>query len=237
MNEIIPDPSKFQGKKIMFTTNSELFLVFMVLGVLWILAFIVDQTKFVVMICASQYYFRSSQDSEGSSSVLQGMYISSAKHFGSIALGSLLHLLVSLLRVIVDAIVNSMEAESNNIAVKCIGCLIKCYFAWVQSLIEYLNTTAYSMIAISGDSYCSGAWNGFILNLKHCVKLYFATTLASLFVFLGILACTAINTGSAYLLMKYAFKDNEEVSNVWGPLSFIMVSTFITALLFLGQFN
>jgi hypothetical protein len=65
------------------------------------------------------------------------------------------------------------------------------------------------MIAISGDSYCNGAWNGFILNLKHCIKLYFATTIANLFVLLGILACTAINAGTAYLLMTYAFKSDQ----------------------------
>lgn len=76
-------------------------------------------------------------------------------------------------------------------------------------MIEYLNATAYSMIAISGDSYCNGAWNGFILNLKHCIKLFFATTIANLFVLMGVTACTAINAGTAYILMKYAFKDVE----------------------------
>ena len=60
-------------------------------------------------------------------------------------------------------------------------------------------------MAISGDGYCSAAWSGFILNLKHCIKLYFATSIANLFVFMGILACTAVNAGTAYLLMKYAF--------------------------------
>jgi hypothetical protein len=54
---------------------------------------------------------------------------------------------------------------------------------------------------------------------------------------LGILACTAINAGTAYLLMTYAFKSDQWVSSVWGPISFIIVSTFITAVLFLSQFT
>lgn len=86
----------------------------MVFGVIWTLKFYVDKTKFIVMVCASQYYFSSSKDSEGSSSVLSGLSISYSKHYGSIALGSLLHLLVSLLRMIVDIVVNSLTKESKN---------------------------------------------------------------------------------------------------------------------------
>ena len=104
-------------------------------------------------------------------------------------------------------------------------------------MIEFLNESAYAMMAISGDPYCNAAWNGFILNLKHCIKLYFATSIANLFVFLGILACTVVNSGTAYLLMRFAFVDTDEVTYKWGPVMFIAFSTFVTALLFLGQFN
>lgn len=84
----------------------------MVFGVIWTLNFYIDKTRFIVMVCASQYYFSSNKESEGSSSIWEGLKISYLKHFGSIAFGSLLHVLVFLLRIIVDMIVNAFEKET-----------------------------------------------------------------------------------------------------------------------------
>jgi len=48
------------------------------------------------------------------------MYISYAKHTGSIAFGSLLHVLVTVIRIIVDTIVKASEVNNDNAAVRCI---------------------------------------------------------------------------------------------------------------------
>merc|ERR1712196_53254 len=92
-------------------------------------------------------------------------------------------------------------------------------------------------MAISGDPYCKSAWNGFLLNLKHMVKFYFADTLASLFVFIGILAIVGLNTGTCFLIIKYGTKNASELNSFWIPLILIMITTFITAELFIGFFH
>lgn len=189
------------------------------------------------MISAAQYYFTSTREKEGSASVMAGVMISYFKHAGSIALGSLLHTLVFILRVVVDSLVNAAEGNGENGIMVLIGCLLKCCVAWIEGLIEYINTMAYAFMAISGDPYCASAWNGFILNLKHLTKFYFADTLASMFVFIGILAICGLNTGTCFLIMKYGTKDTQEVSNIWVPLIVIIITTFITAELFIGLFH
>jgi len=118
-----------------------------------------------------------------------------------------------------------------------IGCLLRCCVGYLERMIEWINTVAYAFMAISGDPYCASAWNGFILNLKHLTKFYFANTLAGMFVFIGMLAIVGLNTGTCYLIMKYGTKDTEEISSIWVPLILIMISTLITAELFIGLFS
>ena len=92
-------------------------------------------------------------------------------------------------------------------------------------------------MAISGDPYCKSAWSGFILNLKHLVKFYFADILASMFVFIGMLAVSALNAGSCYLILRYGTKNADQLTSVWIPMVFIILYTLITAELFIGFFH
>jgi hypothetical protein len=240
MNEVtaVQDADGGWHKEVHFTGKTAFMACAMVFGVVWIVSFIREKTKFIYMISAAQFYFSSNAETTGSASVVAGMAISNFKHAGSIALGSLLHTIVFMLRVIVDAVVNASERKSGeNGIVVLIGCLLKCCVGCLESLIEYLNTTAYAFMAISGDPYCKSAWNGFLLNLKHLIKFYFADTLASMFVFIGILSIVGLNGGSCYLIMKYGTKNADQLSSVWVPMIFVIIVTFIIAELFLGFFH
>lgn len=213
-------------------------LVFCSFGLFWILCFIREKTKFIYMTSAAQYYFTSNRDKEGSASVCAGFAIANFKHAGSIAYGSFLHTLVTVLRIIVDTLADAAEKNNQgNAGVMCLACLLKCCMGCIENLIEYINLNAYAYMAISGDPYCKSAWNGFMMNLKHLVKFYFADMLAGMFVFMGILCIIALNGGSCYLIMKYGFKNSNAVSSIWVPLIIIMVASFIIAELFIGFFS
>jgi hypothetical protein len=205
--------------------------------IVWILSYIREKTKFVYMISAAQYYFSSDRDKEGGASVVAAMAIANFKHTGSIAFGSLLHTIVFMLRCLVDAIANAAENKNEGGLVVLIACLLKCFVSCLENLIEYLNTMAYAFMAISGDPYCKSAWSGFILNLKHLIKFYFADILASMFVFIGMLCIVGLNGGTCYLIMKYGTKNSDQLTSVWIPMITIMVATFIIAELFIGFFH
>lgn len=211
-------------------------MFFMCFGLLWLLKFIDDKVKFITMVSAATYYFSSNSEKNGSASVCTGFSYAYTKHAGSLAFGSLIMTIVTILRTMVDIMANNAN-ESGNGAAKVIACVAQCLMRCLEDLIEYINRTAYAYMAVTGDGFCASAWNGFLLNLKYCAKFYFAIRIASMFVFMGILAVTAANTGLGYLLMTYATKDAEKMESVIAPLILIAAMTLTIASIFLGLFD
>lgn len=105
---LVDTPCDFT-KQINFTNATIAMLCISAFGLFWILCFIREKTKFIYMISATQYYYTSNRDKEGSSSVCAGMAIANFKHAGSIAFGSFIHTLISVLRAIVDTLVDGAE--------------------------------------------------------------------------------------------------------------------------------
>ena len=115
------------SKDITFTNATIAMLCIMGFGLIWVVNYIREKTKFIYMISATQFYFTSNRDKTGEASVMAGIMISYFKHAGSIALGSLLHTFVTILRIIVDALVDAAEGKGNQSGiVVLVGCLLKC---------------------------------------------------------------------------------------------------------------
>merc|ERR1711935_1323156 len=92
-------------------------------------------------------------------------------------------------------------------------------------------------MAISGDSFCGSAWNGFLLNVKHMLKFTFANFIAKIFTLLGKIGIVVGNLFSLFFIMKNITKDTEEVSSLMGPMIIVGVVTYFTASIFLGLFD
>jgi len=112
---------------------------------------------------------------------------------------------------------------------KCVGCLLWC----LEKIADYINEAAYAYMAVSGDSFCSSAWSGFLLNLKHLAKFAFANSIAKMFVALGKGAIVFCNMGLAYFIMGQT-GSIDQVSSIWGPLICVGAVTFVAASIFLG---
>jgi len=107
----------------------------------------------------------------------------------------------------------------------------------LESIIEHLTKGAYAYMAVTGDGFCSSAWNGFILNLKHLAKFVFALNIAGLFIFMGVITITCVNTGIGYVLMTYAIKDGAHTTSIVPSLITFGIVSFLVAIIFLGQFD
>jgi hypothetical protein len=92
-------------------------------------------------------------------------------------------------------------------------------------------------MVISGENFCTSAWNGFLLNVKHLLAFYFANLIAKIFIFIGKLAIIALNCLSLYLIMSRITMDTEEVSSLLGPMAVVAIFTYLTASVFLGYFD
>jgi hypothetical protein len=64
------------------------------------------------------------------------------------------------------------------------------------------NQAAFAYIAVSGEGFCAGAWNGFLLNVKHMLSFTFANYIAKLFILLGKVAVCVVNGFTLVFIMK-----------------------------------
>jgi hypothetical protein len=212
-------------------------LIFMCCGAVWFVFFLSDTTSFIAMVSASTFYFTSNAEKNGGASVCMGFRLAYTKHAGTIAFGSLVNTIVTLVRFIVEAICDQTERASENVLARILVCLARYCMRCLESCIEFVNRDAYAYCAITGDSYCKSAWNGFILNLKYNARYTFAQMIAWMFIGLGKIMICLINCGTYYILIKYVFETDKAIHNIWGPIIVLAISTFITTQMFLGLFD
>ena len=213
-------------------------ILFMFFGLLWICAFIRAKTSFITMVSATSYYFTSSKDQEGDADVGMAFKFAYMYHAGSLAFGSFLIALIQFIRIVFMVIAEQAQrASGENLAVKivvaCANCMLKC----LEKICDYINKAAYAYMAVSGDSFCTSAWNGFLLNMKHCLKFSWANFLANGFIFIGKVGITVLNCFSCYFIMKFITKDLGELSSIAGPITVVALVTFISTNIFLGIFD
>jgi hypothetical protein len=98
-------------------------------------------------------------------------------------------------------------ADSNNPGAKACGYALKCCLKCIEELVEYLNKVAYAYMAISGNNYCSSAWNGFLLNIKHLCQFFLTIQLAEGMIKLGVFMIVLCNLAIFTGLHIFAFND------------------------------
>tara|TARA_B110000285_G_C15072796_1_gene588963 strand:- start:143 stop:871 length:729 start_codon:yes stop_codon:yes gene_type:complete len=186
------------------------------------------------MVAASTYYFDSSPEKEGDAEVMTGIKMAYFNHFGSLAIGSFIIAVIQFIRFIFEYVSEqAVKASGDNGAVKLIACIGDCILRCIEKIGDYINRAAYSYMAVTGDNFCTSAWNGFLLNMSYGLEFVWANTLATLFIFLGKLFIVVINCFTLLFFMKIRH-DTEEVTSVGGPLAICAIVSYFTANLFLG---
>lgn len=100
---------------------------------------------------ASQYYFTSDAATEGKANIKQAFYFAWFKHSGSLAFGSFILAVIRFIEIIFMYICEKAEqASGDNQMVKIITGCAKCCLKCIEKICDYLNTSAYAMMAISG---------------------------------------------------------------------------------------
>ena len=223
------------SREVIFSNNSKIGITFTAVVMLWTLLYLKEHTQFIVSYSASSYYFNSTKSNEGSADVMVGCKIASFKHCGSIALAGLLHTVVTILRVIVESFARQ-NSRGGNIVGAIIACVAVCLVRLLEDIVQYMNKVALAYMAITGESYCKSAWNGFLLNLKHLGKFYYAQMLGRYFMLIGFLAIMAINSGVFYLILKSSGVYYQMNSIAVSMIANVFMTMFITRL-FLGMFD
>lgn len=113
---IVPDEASktLQGKDISWDKQSLTFIALLFFALLWIDLYCMHQTVFTAMASCATYYFTSDANKEGSAKVLVSMKWGQFVHNGSIAFGSLILALVTLLKMMAEA---AADGDKSNAAV------------------------------------------------------------------------------------------------------------------------
>ena len=132
----------------------------------------------------------------------------------------------------------ALESAGNgeNGAQRAVAAVAKCVLCCLESIADYFSKVGYAYMAVTGDAFCTSAYNGLLLNLKYCAKFVFALKLASMFVALGILAVTCANTGLTWIFFTHVFEEADDANVVAALFAFGVIS-FATAAIFLGLFD
>lgn len=200
----------------------------MFFGLIWIVCFITAKTNFVTMMSVCTYYFSIKVDGDKKdpeAEVGLSLKYSFLYHVGSLACGSFILALIIFARIwayIIEKSANAIGDKKVECLMKCIQCCLTC----LEKTIEYLNSAAYSYMAVSGNNFFSSAWNGFLLNLKHGLVFAWANFLAKLFIILGKIGITVLNVYTCYLFMKVRGDLTEAGMNPKVPLAFVAFFTY-----------
>jgi hypothetical protein len=240
MNRIKADSNTIpQAKDLIWDDDRITYMaLFMLFGVLWICAWLKYTNQFIVIVSATTYYFNSTPEAEGDAEVSLGFKFAYLYHCGSIAFGAFIIAVIQFIRIVFMYLAKQAEKASGDnkvvkLIVACGACILKC----IEKICDYINVSAYCYMAVSGDSFCSSAWSGFLLNVKHMLKFSFANLIAKVFILLGKVALTVGNICSLLFIMKNITNDTEEVSSIIGPVVVVGIVTFLTASIFLGMFD
>lgn len=199
-------PVDDKGKRVQ--TKEDYMVDFMIFSCLWVVIWLKDSNVFVLMASVSTYYFDSGPSGEGSAQVKLALKWAHTTHTGSIAFGSLIQ---TLLTLTVYPIMKYADAcaDSSNPGVRAQGICLKACLKCIEDMVEYLNKVAYAYMAITGNKYCSSAWNGFLLNIKHICQFYLTIQLAEGFISLGVALIMLCNIAIFTGLHLFIFNDME----------------------------
>jgi hypothetical protein len=213
--------------------------LYMFFGILWICQFLKAKTQFITMVSASTYYFNSDKETEGHAELDLAVTFTYKYHIGSLAFGSFIIALIEFIKWCFLVVAEyAAQASGENKVVKIVIRVAECCITCLEKICDYINKSAYSYMAVSGDGFCKSAWNGFLLNMKHAMKFAFANFLAQGFILLGKLGIVVINLLFLYLIMKVRGDIEEVGSYGWMVPAFVVGAiTYIAASVFLGLFD
>lgn len=179
----------------------------MVLGMVWISAFIMACNEFAVICAACTWYFsrKDIPDDDGipgDSDVMKGFWWTYRYNMGTLAFGSFILTLVWIIRGIFEYIGEKIhQASGGNKCTECLLCAIRCCLDCFDRFIRYLNRNAYIYCAISSESFCPSALHSFLLILKNHAKFAFVEGIADGFMFLAKSFVAILTTLSGYALL------------------------------------
>jgi len=189
--------------EVVWNDETRYVFLYSLFGYLWMNAFIIGVTQFIISASCALWYFSSTSDTAGSGSLIRGLYWVFRYHLGSIAMGAFLIALVQFIRIIFEYYKSQLDKAKENKVVKILLCLTSYLLDCLERFIKFISKNAYIQIAITGKNFCSSAWNAFCLILKNAMRFGMANSIGLIFSILGVLFIAGANAIVVYSMLHY----------------------------------
>jgi len=126
-----------QARHVIWDENVRGMIWYMFFGFLWLMAFVLACSQFVIIVGVCSWYFSHNSDNEGDASFTDGFKWIFQYHLGSLAFGSFIVAVVWLIRIVFETIRKKIETgdPTQNPAVKCLLCCCSCCLACIDKFV------------------------------------------------------------------------------------------------------
>lgn len=218
MNEMTPSALIPQMKDVKWTNETMAYAFVMIFGLLWIVITLDYCKNFVILYASSTYYYNSPvpgtkteenpEGDDGEAEVMEGFKFAHIYHLGGITFAALIITIIKVIRFLFVYLAKKAVAASGQedtacgkaaiCMIKCGECILKC----LEKICDYINNAGLAYMAVTGDSFCRSAYNGFLLNLKHASAFALAKYFATFLILLGKAGVTMLNVFTCFALIK-----------------------------------
>lgn len=175
-------------------------------------------------------------DATGEVSVMLAIKWAIFSHLGSIAMGSFLIAVVTMIRVVFEYIVEKYEQVGNkeNPIYKAVKCFIRCMLWCLDQCVKFITKNAYIQIALRNTSFCKAAFDSFMIIMRNFGRFSSAGMIGTIMMMLGkgtIMGCSAALT---MIVVKHTYP---QVQQPFIPAIVVTIVAYLVASLFLSIFS
>jgi len=220
---------------ISFDTQLKKIMIYQLLGLLWVNAFVLASTQFIIASSTCLWYFSQGTGQGSSHTIRTSVYRLFRYHLGSIAFGSLILALVQLARIILAYFqqqAKKMQGKESKVIKWALGCL-QCYLACFERFIKFLNKNAYIQIALTGKNFCLAAKDGFFLVLRNPLRIGALATIGSIFILFGKVFIASVTSLAAFMYLTKGEQYKDKLYNPFIPVLLVFIFAYAIGAVFM----
>ena len=186
-------------------------------------------SEFIYSSTASIWYFNNEKGTE-ESPIKKSFYRGLRFHFGSLAFGAIIVPIIQFIMFFFDTFKKRVESLSiqkeQNQCLKCMICCLQCCLGCIGRFTEFINSHAYTQIAISGDSFWNSAWEGYGLIVRNLGRFSVMSFIGDMFSFISSLFVGVVSSLIGYSIIIGVKSIDESLNSYILPVVLFFVIGF-----------
>jgi len=229
-----PRPGLEFMTEIMWDEYTKPIIVYYILGLFWVNAFLIGATQFIIAAAAVIWYFDQGSDKK-QDCVGTGMKWLFRYHLGTVAFGSMIIAICQTIRVVFEYYRRKIQSVNKTKIVEVILCMTG-YCLWcLEKCIKFITKNAYIQCAVTSENFCTSAWNAFTLMIKHAARFGWGNSIGFLLVFFGTCGIGSLTAFGCYIYVSQT--TTFEVSSPIPPAIIVGFIACYIAWIFLSVFS